>query len=173
MLALFNPIQYFFWDSAYFLPFSIIIIDAILASLLLIVFRLAVKMAYVEIKNPRSERKQVVIYGAGEAGNITKRTLDRDGETRYRVVAFIDDDAKKQGKRMDGVSIFHTDKLDELLRSNRNENLIISIQNPRISNRRRVIEAALKHQTQVLNVPPVNQWINGELSFNQHTDGLL
>ena len=170
LMTLFNPIKYFFWDSAYFLPFSIIIIDAILSAILMIVFRLAVKMAYVEIKNPRSERKQVIIYGAGEAGIITKRTLDRDGETRYRVVAFVDDDAKKQGKRMDGVPIFHTDKLDELLRSNRIENLIISIQNPRIRNRRRVIEAALKHQTQVLNVPPVNQWINGELSFNQIKD---
>lgn len=170
LMTLFNPIKYFFWDSAYFLPFSIIIIDALLSSILMIVFRLAVKMAYVEIKNPRSERKQVIIYGAGEAGIITKRTLDRDGETRYRVVAFVDDDVKKQGKRMDGVPIFHTEKLDELLRKNRIENLIISIQNPRIANRRRVIEAALKHQTQVLNVPPVNQWINGELSFNQIKD---
>jgi len=170
IFATFNLVKFFFWDAAYFLPFSIIIIDTILSAVLLIVFRLAVKMAYVEIKNPRSERKQVIIYGAGEAGIITKRTLDRDGETRYRVVAFVDDDPKKQGKRMDGVEIFHTDKLDELLRSNRIENLIVSIQQPKIRNRRKVIETALGRQVQVLNVPPVNQWINGELSFNQIKD---
>jgi FlaA1/EpsC-like NDP-sugar epimerase len=170
LFTAFNFLKFFYWDGAYFLPFSIIIIDAILCALLLIVFRLSVKMAYVEIKNPRSERKQVIIYGAGEAGIITKRTLDRDGETRYRVVAFVDDDPKKQGKRMEGAQIFHTDKLDELLRSNRIENLIISIQQPRVRNRRRVIETALNRQVQVLNVPPVNQWINGELSFNQIKD---
>lgn len=168
--CLFNLLKYYYWDQAYFLPFSIIIIDAIMCAILMIVFRLAVKMAYVEIKNPRSERKQVIIYGAGEAGIITKRTLDRDGETRYRVVAFVDDDAKKQGKRMDGVPIIHTKKLDALLIANKIENLIISIQKPRLRNRRRVIEIALKHQVQVLNVPPVNQWINGELSFNQIKD---
>lgn len=170
LMAILNPIKYFFWDEAYFLPFSIIIIDAILASALLIVFRIAVKLLYIEIKNPRSERKHVIIYGAGEAGVITKRTLDRDGGTRYRVMAFIDDDPKKKGKRMEGVPIFHTDELPNLLQSDPIEHLIISIQNPKPENRRRVIETSLNHEVQVLNVPPVNRWINGELSFNQIKD---
>jgi FlaA1/EpsC-like NDP-sugar epimerase len=170
LMALFNPIKFFLWDGAYFLPFSILIIDAILASILLIVFRIAVKLLYIEIKNPRSERKQVIIYGAGEAGVITKRTLDRDGGTRYRVMAFVDDDPKKKGKRMEGVQIFHTDELSALLGNDLIEFVIISIQNPKPGNRRRVIETALAANVQVLNVPPVNRWINGELSFNQIKD---
>jgi len=168
--VLLNLVKYAGWDQAYFLPFSIIIIDAILAAILMIAFRLGVKLAYVEIKNPRSERKQVVIYGAGESGIITKRTIDRDGETRYRVIAFVDDDASKQGKRMDGVTIYHTEKLNELLLRNSVASVIISIQNPKLKHRRRVIETSIARGVQVLNVPPVNSWINGELSFNQIKD---
>ncbi len=170
LLTLLNPAKFFLWDQAYFLPFSIIIIDGILSATLLIVFRLGVKMAYVEIKNPRSERKQVVIYGAGEAGIITKRTLDRDGGTRYQVVAFVDDDPKKAGKRMEGVPIYETDKLNEILSSGAVENVIISIQNPRPENKRKVIEKSISADVRVLNVPPVTRWINGELSFNQIKD---
>ena len=36
----------------------------------------------------------VIIYGAGEAGIITKRTLDRDAAIKYKVTGFIDDDEK-------------------------------------------------------------------------------
>jgi len=170
LFALFNPLKFYFWDGAYFLPFSIVIIDALLASILLIVFRIAVKLLYIEIRNPRSERKHVIIYGAGEAGVITKRTLDRDGGTKYRVMAFVDDDPKKKGKRVEGVGIYHTGDLTDLLRTDKIENLIISIQHPKPENRRKVIEACLDAEVQVLNVPPVNRWINGELSFNQIRD---
>ncbi|MEM9053173.1 MAG: polysaccharide biosynthesis protein, partial [Bacteroidota bacterium] len=170
IFSILNLFKFYTWDAAYFLPFSIIIIDAILAAILMIAFRLGVKLAYVEIKNPRSERKQVVIYGAGESGIITKRTIDRDGETRYRVIAFVDDDPSKRGKRMDGVTIYHTDKLNDILLRNSVSNVIISIQNPKIKNRRSVIETSIARDVQVLNVPPVNSWINGELSFNQIKD---
>lgn len=170
LMALFNPLKYYLWDQAYFLPFSIIIIDAILTSIFLIVFRIGIKLLYIEIKNPRSEREHVIIYGAGEAGVITKRTLDRDGGTKYRVMAFVDDDSKKRGKRMEGVPIYHTDSLPDLLRSDAIRHIIISIQQPNPANRRKVIETALNEDVQVLNVPPVNRWINGELSFNQIKD---
>lgn len=167
LMALFNPLKYYFWDGMYFLPFSILIIDGIIASVVLIVFRLAIKMAYIEIRNPRSEREKVVIYGAGEAGLITKRTLDRDAGTSYRVVAFLDDDPHKRGKRAEGVMIYHTDQMPRVLEGKDIRHLIVSIQNPRPENKRRVISTALKYDIDVLNVPPVSRWINGQLSFKQ------
>lgn len=167
VFALLNPIKFFFWDGAYFLPFSIIILDAIIASCLLIVFRLGVKMVYLEMKNPRSERKGVVIYGAGEAGVITKRTIDRDMSSRSRVVAFIDDDQQKQGKRLEGSPIYHTSAYAKLLDKHPESDLVVSVQNPDPNHRRQVIEIALHNKVHVLNVPPVNTWINGQLSFKQ------
>ncbi len=167
LMALFNPIKYHLWDGIYFLPFSIIILEGLLSAVLLIAFRLAVKMLYVEIKNPRSEREWVIIYGAGEAGIIAKRTMDRDAGTSYRALAFIDDDRSKRGKRMEGTAIYHTSELPELLQKEPVAHIILSIQQPRPENRRKVIEMAMQFQTDVLTVPPVNRWINGELSFKQ------
>src|SRR5690606_34260842 len=65
LMAIFNPLKLHFWDGAHFLPYSIIILDFIISAVLLITFRLAVKMLYIEMKNPRSERESVIIYGAG------------------------------------------------------------------------------------------------------------
>lgn len=167
LMAAFNPIKYFLWDGWYFLPFSIIILEALLSIMLLIAFRLGVKMLYIELRNPSSEREWVIIYGAGEAGVIAKRTIDRDAGSNYRVLAFIDDDKGKRGKRMEGAQIYHTDELPHLLQKQKTAHIIISIQNPRPGNRRRVIEMGLAQNVDVLNVPPVNSWINGELSFKQ------
>lgn len=50
------------------------------------------------MKNPAKEKINVIIYGAGESGIITKRTLDRDVAIKYNVVGFLDDDFKNMGK---------------------------------------------------------------------------
>ncbi len=167
LFAVFNPVKYYFWDQAYFLPYTIIILDCFLSSTALIGYRLLIKMVYVEYRNPRSERQKVIIYGAGEAGVITKRTLDRDAGTSYEVVAFVDDNTDKARSRVEGASVFHTSALGALIVKYGVSQVIISIQEPNLENRRKVIESALANNARVLNVPPVRNWINGELSFRQ------
>ncbi len=167
IMAAFNPLKYFLWDGIYFLPFSIIIVEGLLSAVLLIVFRLSVKMLYVELRNPRSEREGVVIFGAGEAGIITKRTIDRDAGTKYRALAFVDDNPAKRGKRMEGTPIYHSSELSALLDKEEVAHIIVAVQNPRPENRRAIIQMAMDHKVDVLTVPPVNRWINGELSFKQ------
>lgn len=167
VFALFNPLKYYLWDGAYFLPFTIIIIDAVLCSVALVGYRLIIKLLYVELRNPRSERQRVIIYGAGEAGVITKRTLDRDAGTRFSVVAFTDDNPEKARTRVEGAPVVHTSQLAGVLAKSGATHLIISIQHPQPENRRKVAELALQYGVKVLHVPPVQQWINGELSFRQ------
>jgi FlaA1/EpsC-like NDP-sugar epimerase len=162
-----NFISYRF-ARIYLIPFSIVIIDYITTSFTLIAARILVKTLYMEIKNPSKEKSDVIIYGAGESGVITKRSLDRDLGTKYRVIAFVDDDARKSGKTLEGIEIFHSEKdLDDLLRTHPAANLIISIQNITPRRKQEIIEKCLTYNTRVLNVPPVTSWINGQLSFNQ------
>ncbi len=82
---------------------------------LMIALRVLFKALYTEIVNPYREKRNVIIYGAGESGIITKRTLDRDAGLKYKVLAFIDDDVKKFGKRLEGVTILSVEKLRSLL----------------------------------------------------------
>ena len=151
----------------YIIPHSVIIIDALVTIFIMISSRLAIKAIYFETKNPEKEKTHVIIYGAGESGIITKRTLDRDAAVRYKVVGFIDDDEKKKGRSLEGVFIFSFDKLQELITENQVESVILSIQNLSPAKKNSIIDACLKYGVRVLNVPPVAKWINGELSFNQ------
>ena len=70
---------------------------------LMISLRVMFKALYLELTNPNKDKRSVIIFGAGESGIITKRTLDRDAGTKYKVLAFIDDNAKKHGKKLEGV----------------------------------------------------------------------
>jgi FlaA1/EpsC-like NDP-sugar epimerase len=153
--------------SIYLVPFSIIIIDYLISVFILIAGRLMIKVAYMELRNPSKEKTGVIIYGAGEAGLITKRTLDRDQGTRYKVIAFVDDDQKKTGKKLEGIKIYPSSKLDELQQSFSVKHLVLAIQNISPVRKQEIIESCLKYNTRVLNVPPVHSWINGELSFKQ------
>lgn len=161
-----NGISYFVIDH-YVVPFSIIIIEFLLSVFIMITGRLLIKVAYNEIKNPSKEKSGVIIYGAGEAGLITKRTLDRDKGTRYKVVAFVDDSKNKSGKKLEGIPIYHSSRLEELQQNFNVKHLIIAIQNISSIRKQQIVDTCLKYNTRILNVPPVKSWINGELSFKQ------
>lgn len=151
----------------YYIPHSVVVIDALCTMFIMISSRLAVKAIYFENKNPEREKINVLIYGAGESGIITKRTLDRDAAVKYKVFGFIDDDLKKKGRSLEGTFIFPPEKLEELIKENAIETVIISILNISTARKNEIVEMCLAHHVKVLSVPPVTKWINGELSFNQ------
>ncbi|MGE0568417.1 MAG: polysaccharide biosynthesis protein [Bacteroidia bacterium] len=166
LVFLSNLIHYFF-TKTYFIPNSIIIIDALCTMFLMISSRLAVKAIYLETKKPTGQKTNVIIYGAGEAGLITKRTLDRDAAIKYQVVSFVDDNLKKENRSIEGVFIAHSSKLSQLIQEKNVECVIISAQQLSSAKKNEITELCLQHGVKVLNVPPAAKWINGELSFNQ------
>lgn len=167
VVFLLNLIAYKFILDVYFIPNSVIIIDALCTLFIMISSRLAVKAVFFESKNPDREKISVLIYGAGEAGIITKRTLDRDAAIKYKVVGFIDDDEKKSGRSLEGIFIYAPSKLEELIREKQVEIVVLSIQKIAPSKKNAITDLCLSYNVKVLNVPPVSKWINGELSFNQ------
>lgn len=161
-----NAITYF--TLGYFIaPSAVIIIDALVTLFIMISSRLAVKAIYFESKNPERSKINVLIYGAGEAGIITKRTLDRDAAIKYKVVGFIDDDEKKKGRSLEGAFIYPPEKMAELVKENEVESVIISIQHLSPAKKNEITDWCLNNDIRVMNVPPPTKWINGELSFNQ------
>jgi FlaA1/EpsC-like NDP-sugar epimerase len=167
LFVMFNIIRYYWIDDKFFLPFSIIIIDFLVNIFMMIFLRISFKVLYMEIKNPSKEKSKVIIYGAGESGIITQRTLARDAGTNLKVVAFIDDNSSKVGKTLEGIKIYDSTKLEELLKGNDIEKVIISIMNLDGKVRRDIINTCLEHNVDAFSVPPVQSWINGELSFKQ------
>ncbi len=167
VLVVLNWARYYFIDESFILPFSVLIIDYLSTVFFMISLRIAVKVLYGELYNRTKEKSKVIIFGAGESGIITKRALDRDAGTKYKVVAFIDDNEKKENKEIEGVKIYSFEKLEEILTNNEVAHVIISVQNVPPLRKQLIIEKCLAHNVRVLNVPPVTNWINGELSFKQ------
>ncbi len=156
----------------YLIPFSIAIIDYFISMLFMGAFRVLIKIIYFEWKNQQSEKINVVIYGAGEAGVITKKTISQDRDTHLHVVAFLDDDPSKTRNTIDGVPIFANtfENLQKIARTKQAEILIIAIQDITPERKKSIIDQCLTLNIQVRNIPPVHKWINGELSLKQIKD---
>jgi FlaA1/EpsC-like NDP-sugar epimerase len=167
LFALMNQVRNTWFDQKYFVPNSIIAIEFLLSMSAMIMARIAVKLLYLELKTPSRARTRVVIYGAGEAGVITKRTLERDRRAAVQVMAFIDDDDHKSGKKIEGTGIYHTSRAEELFASGKADALILAIEQIDPRKKRTMINLALQHNVPVRDIPPVSQWIGGQLNASQ------
>jgi FlaA1/EpsC-like NDP-sugar epimerase len=167
VFGLISVLRYRFVDGLYFLPRAVIIIDFMATAMLLLVVRIGFKLLHLRVRGAGKERVRVIVHGAGEAGLITKRTLEREGSARYAITAFVDDDERKVGKRLEGVPVHHTSRLADLLARDTADQVIIAIARPDPEQRRRVVETCLAAKTTVLSIPPVRDWIHGQLSAGQ------
>jgi FlaA1/EpsC-like NDP-sugar epimerase len=79
----------------------------------------------------------------------------------------VDDNKKISGTRIEGVTVYHTDKLENLLRTENVSQVILAIQQPDESNRSSVVETCLEAGVELKKVPSPKSWINGEFSTKQ------
>lgn len=147
---------------------SVVLIINLLASfLLLITYRVLVKSFFLYVKNLKADKRRVIIYGAGEVGVAAKRTLDHDPKVNMNVIAFIDDDLRKASKVVDGVRIFHSSDMANLIKTEKVNDLLIGTHNllPEVKNR--VVDICLENNIKVLTLPPIQNWINGQINSRQ------
>lgn len=170
LLFVLNTVRFYFGDGLYFLPTSIIILEYLLSLFAMIVGRTAVKVVYMELKTPDVVRKRVAIFGAGEGGILTKRTIDRDTRSRMSVVAFFDDDPSKSGKKLEGTDIYTSEKLAEFMDAGKIDELILAAPSISAARRDELVNLALQKGVRIASVPPADQWVRGELSLKQIRD---
>ena len=166
-LFLSNFINLKLTNDSYLIPTSIVLITYFSSSFLLVVYRIAIKSIYLQLKSETREKANIVIVGAGESGIITKRTLDRDVATKYNVIGFIDENPKLKNKKLEGTKIYDPSQLSKLVEDYNIQFLIIAIPNISASKKQELADLCINHNIKLLNVPPVKSWINGELSFKQ------
>ena len=146
---------------------SILIINGLSSFLFLITYRVLVKYFFLYIKNLNIDKRKVIIYGAGEMGIAAKRTLDHDPQVNMSLVAFIDDDARKANKVVDGIKIYHADELKALIGDDKIDDLLIASQNIPPERKNYVVDLCLENNIKVLTLPPLESWINGQISTKQ------
>ncbi|MDI6697173.1 MAG: hypothetical protein QME21_19165 [Anaerolineales bacterium] len=65
-------------------------------------FRLLDRLAF---QRPRQDELPVLIYGAGDAGELALRWIQANPQMNFRPVGFIDDDPLKLGRQIHGIEI--------------------------------------------------------------------
>ena len=156
--------------SIFYVSYSIIILHFLLSIFWLVGTRVFIKLAYLELtKQYATESIPVIIYGAGSAGLLTKNALVKDRSARYNIVAFIDDNPSKISKRIEGVPVLNQYRALRNSYINRHEvkQLIIAIDVITPVKKKKIIEAGLDLNLDVKVIPPIGNWINGQLSSKQ------
>lgn len=150
------------------IPLSIIIIHSLLAFIALTASRYIFKTLYYNLVKKFKISKSVLIYGAGESGILTYNALTNHTASSARVVGYIDDDHNKVGKRINGVRVYSREELSEaFLKRMEVSEIIVSINNIPQNRLREIVESLVDFPVQVKIVPPVEDWINGELKVSQ------
>ena len=150
------------------IPLGIIIIHSLLAFIALVASRYVFKTAFFNLVKTFKVTKNVLIYGAGESGILTYNALTNQTSSNTRVIAYLDDDPKKIGKIINGVIVLGKEVLSEYFLSSKEiSEIIVSINNVTSDQLRELVESLVEFPVQVKIVPPVENWINGELKISQ------
>lgn len=151
------------------IPLSIIIINSLLTFITLATSRYVFKICYENLMNSnRGPTKNLIIYGAGESGIITYNTLINHSQMGVKVVGFVDNNLQKVGKQINGVKVYDKAILTkEFVKFHNVSEVIFSIQSISPKQLRVLVNEIVDLPVKVKIVPPVEDWINGELKVSQ------
>jgi len=146
------------------IPLSILLIHSGAVTILLFFFRVFVKIFYEFASSSSHERKNVLIYGTGEMGILVKRLIEGDPKNQYRLIGFIDDDKKIQGKIVDGYRVYSRQVLTKAFIVDEEVKVfIIAINNLVPAKKKEVIESMIGFGCEILDTPSFDTWMNGHL----------
>ncbi|SDM17048.1 NDP-sugar epimerase, includes UDP-GlcNAc-inverting 4,6-dehydratase FlaA1 and capsular polysaccharide biosynthesis protein EpsC [Pedobacter antarcticus] len=149
------------------IPTTVLVVNALTCFGLLISYRILIKYFFMYIKNMKLDKVKVMIYGAGEAGILTKRTFDHDPKVNKRIVAFVDDDTRKVGKTIEGIIILDAKNLEQIIAKHELEEIIFATYSIPADVQANIVDICLENGIKVLNIPPPNAWTGGKIQPGQ------
>ena len=150
---------------------SIIYIHLLLNILFVIGAKFFIKASYKAIISGFNAKTNILIYGAGSSGNITYDVIANDPKANIEAVGFIDDDERKIGKKINLLTVYSSDKIDQaFIEKHSIDEIIISIQSISYHRLLEISSNFLEKSVKVKIVPPAQQWIDGDLKASQIKD---
>ncbi|HEY8512206.1 MAG TPA: nucleoside-diphosphate sugar epimerase/dehydratase [Cyclobacteriaceae bacterium] len=149
------------------IPYSVIFISFLASFLFLFNYRLLVKYVFSYYKRRMTTRSNVLIFGTGHTGIITKHVIDSSASAK--VVGFVEHNDNMIGKVLDGTRIFRASQreLEDVINQFSVDELIITVKNLPPERKNELVDICMRNQVKVRVVPPADRWVKGELSINQ------
>ena len=110
------------------------------------------------------DRKQTIIYGAGNAGVQILENLKKS--TVYAPIAFIDDDKSRQGTILNSLEVFPFDKIEELIKIKAAKVLLFAMPSVTHKKRRQILKKLTKFPIAVKVLPSIDNIVDGVVSID-------
>ncbi|SFV77543.1 UDP-N-acetylglucosamine 4,6-dehydratase [hydrothermal vent metagenome] len=151
------------------IPRSVIIINWILSLMaiggLRIIARLIISGdVHILSKKINSKQKQVLVYGAGDAGVQLVSGLEYSSE--YSPVGFIDDATDLQSNQIRGLNIYSADDISTLINRFNLDEILIAIPSLSRSDRNAMLEKLEPYPVEVRLLPGVSELADGKVNID-------
>jgi FlaA1/EpsC-like NDP-sugar epimerase len=147
-------------------PRSVFIIDAILLVCLLGGARL-LRRAYREFGRLQAE-KRILVYGAGDAGELIVRDIRNNTFYNCSAVGFVDDDRAKLGRMIHGVKVLGSrDDLARILSAEQPHEVLLAMPMAEPWQIRAVVRALEPYKIPIKTLPNLRDIIDGRLQVSQ------
>jgi len=120
------------------------------------------------ITNPLSQKRNVLIYGAGSAGRELCTALYQSSE--YNPVAFVDNSVELYRQSINGLEVFNEDDIEDLIQKHNIKEVLLAL--PSISRRRRneIIAILNPLPINVRSLPSVSELAQGKVKIDDLRD---
>jgi FlaA1/EpsC-like NDP-sugar epimerase len=147
-------------------PRSVFIIDAVLLIMLMGGARLANRLYASGHGAPTGRR--ILIYGAGDAGEMIARDMRQNQRFGAQPVGFVDDDVRKKGEQIHGIRVFGTSEdLPAILESTQAEEMLIAMPSASPNDLRTIVHRLRPFKVRISTLPRLWDLVGKELSVGQ------
>lgn len=148
------------------LPISVSVNYVSLSLLLVGGSRIVVRALLGKISS--TNKKPVVIYGAGSAGRQLASALKQGNE--YRVICFLDDDIAKHGSSIEGVIVHDANDLKGVLAYEEVQKVLLALPSASKSRRREILKLLEEESVKVQTIPGMADVVAGEMDVDNVKD---
>jgi FlaA1/EpsC-like NDP-sugar epimerase len=143
--------------------------DMFATILLLAGLRTLIRLYFEEFRTVETGRlKRFLIVGSGDAGEELLRAIHRKPVAEYEVIGFIDDDSRKQGTLIHGLSVLGTvEELPKICEERNIDEIAIAMPSASHQERRRVVQVCSGKKIRFRTVPSITDIASGKLSVSQ------
>lgn len=149
-----------------------IIYHFLITVVVMIIMRFTVRRLYNEIYKNAGEKTNALIYGAGDGGTVLMRTLSQDTSSKFRIMAFVDDDPKRINLRINTIKVYSPDEAmtEEFVKTHNINVMILAIPSLNEERKKELIRKGLALNLSVKSIPAFDKWVDGKITTNQIQD---
>lgn len=152
-----------FWGR---MPISYYVIGAILQYLAVLGIRFSYRFILLLRKvNNKKSHHRIMVIGAGSAGQMLIRDIQRSGEVDGAVVCIIDDNKNKWGRLIDNIPVVGgRESILEAVEKFAVDKIFLAIPSATVSQRRDILQICNETTCELKNLPGMYQLVTGQVS---------